>query len=238
MSLNKTAFAISARIGSKRIKKKNIKNFNGKPIILYPLETAMESGLFDEIIVSSDDFGTLAIADKNNSITSHRRAIPEHQNLSEALTKIISGNSLVEKGFSKIVLSLATAVFYTEFDLITALNKHVEGTNTICVVPYSHPIERAMHLKFKPKEGSYLYMNPEMKSRDTQSFATNYHDAGQFYIVDIKHFMSCKKIISNKSRPYFINPEYVVDIDNPSDWKRAEWSYKAFTAELDSLSAS
>lgn len=221
---------IPARKNSKRIPGKNIRDFLGRPIIEYAIETTIESGLFENegIIILTDNSNLDKYIEKYNIRVVARN--PEFANdnstLSETLFDVLDESKLQKDEYfypfpKEICLLLPCAVFTSPNDLIES-HRLLEGRNAVIpVVPYPHPIERAFYIDNKRLKMAA----PEFQFTRTQDLATHYHDAGQFYWLDTGSFLKQKKIFMDNSAPYIMQ---AIDIDTEEDWKKAEnmlWSY-------------
>lgn len=208
----KNLCVIPARAASKRIPNKNIRDFNGSPIIEYPLNQAIKSKMFDKIMITTDDkqimrdYGEFAYARSPMSAT-------DKATLTEALLDL-GADHLSQ--YDYVCLLLPTAVFITKDDIIKSyeIAKHRQATVTL--MKYGHPIERAFVLN-----GSNAKMaNEKLMFTRTQDIKEYYHDAGQFYWLNIKDLLRQKKIYMIDLGYYKI--DYCIDIDNEEDWKNAE----------------
>lgn len=205
---------IPARTASKRIPNKNIKYFNGFPIIEYPYHTALDSGLFKEIIISTD-------SDKIHEMFKVRCPVirrPAH--LAEDKTPLIDVvlHAIEETGFKKIknvCLMLPTSVFVKEEDLKKASKMLNNKDAVISVCEFPHPIERGFFMN----NALLKMIMPEHRNTRTQDLPKKYYDAGQFYWMDYESLMEQKKIFMDRLVPYIM---HAIDIDDEQDWIRAE----------------
>lgn len=212
---------IPARGGSKRIPRKNIRDFLGKPIIAYSIETALESNLFDEIMVSTDDAEIAEVAKKYGAKVPFMRSIEmadDYATLSDVVEEVKETYQEKEKSFDNICCILPTAPFVNAsilkkgFSLLSENN--VDSVRPI--VRFSYPIQRAV----KMKNGLLEMFNPEYARTRSQDLEPAFHDAGQFY------WMRYIKAMRGERKLGFEIPEYVVqDIDTEEDWKVAELKF-------------
>jgi len=221
---SKSIAIIPARGGSKRIPRKNVKSFLGKPIIQYSIETAINSKCFDHILVSTDDpeISKLSkqlgaevpfLRSKKNSSDS---AMLDHV-VEEVLTKL-------DKQFSFLCCILPTAPFITD-TVIKETREMISSNSVDTVVPvvkFSFPIQRAFHIRNNLLE----MIHPENYHVRSQDLEPTYHDSGQFYWKSTKHFNKSKSLFSGKIKPYFLNEMVAQDIDTLEDWEIAEFKYK------------
>lgn len=220
---------IPARGGSKRIPRKNIKEFCGKPMIAYSIEAALQSGCFDKIIVSTDDSEIAQVA------KSYGAEVPfiRPKELSNDYTGTIpvirhAIDWLVKQGSDpNLVCCLyATAPFVTAEYLQQGLQQ-LEETNAayaFTVTSYAFPIQRA--IKLNPELGVEMFDANNFNAR-SQDLEEAWHDAGQFYWGRVGAWLSEKIIFGADSTPVVLPRHRVQDIDTPEDWERAEWLFKA-----------
>lgn len=201
---------IPARYGSKRIKDKNIRPFCGKPIIEYAIESAFKSELFDMIIIYTNDIKIIADYPDLAVIRSQENA----NDIATLTDTLLEALGIYEK-FNNACLLLPTAVFTTSGDIIKAYNLLKDNDAVISVCKYSHPIERA----FRIYNDKFMFFSAFNEFRRTQDFPEAYHDAGQFYWLNVKAFKEQKRIFMGNSHPYIMD---AIDIDNESDWIKAE----------------
>ncbi len=214
---------IPARIGSKRIKKKNIKLFFDKPLISYSIDLAKKSKLFDNIIVSTDDNEIKDISKEYGAEVPFLRP----KNLSDDFTPtlpVISHaiNECLNLGFNfkNVCCIYPTAPFVTISDLLSSFKLLNENKDYFCfpITEFPSSIFRSMTLydKFKVK---LLY--PENEQKRTQDLKIAYYDCGQFYWGTKFKWLNSKKVHSN-GMGYIIPNWRVIDLDTEEDWKRAE----------------
>ncbi len=225
---------IPARGGSKRIPKKNIKSFLGKPIIAYSILAALESGLYDEVMVTTDCDEIAETAVKYGARTPFIRS---RKNSSDVATTV---DVLVE------VLNWYRDCENTKFDLGTCiyacapfvnsvlLNQSVillEQRNADCVFPavaYSHPIQRAFEMK---GSGNIVPFTEGDSEGRTQDLAKTYHDAGMFYTFQVEKLITTKSLRTSETFAIAISELQAQDIDTPEDWFLAEMKYRLFGNE-------
>ncbi|WP_395344356.1 pseudaminic acid cytidylyltransferase [Ningiella sp. W23] len=225
---------IPARGGSKRIPNKNIKVFNGKPIIAYSIETAINSGLFDEVIVSTDSKVIADISKQYGASVPFMRPADisdDHASTMDVILHAIEYMQLHYQSVTHCCCIYATAPFLTSdvvkqaYDTLNlAQTQHDDSTDapkpcfafTVC--EYLFPVQRALTYQ----QGKLAPMYPEHRNTRSQDLVPAYHDAGQFYWGTIEGFKSQKPVFSEYSLP-IIQPHYLVqDIDTLDDWRRAE----------------
>jgi N-acylneuraminate cytidylyltransferase len=219
---------IPARGGSKRIPRKNIKNFLGKPIIIYSIEQALKLDLFDEVMVSTDDIEIANIALTNGANVPFMRTMKNSNDFAttaEVLIEVINEYSKNGFYFENICCYYPTAPFVNTRRLkegFELLNKEqVDSVLPICAFDYS--IWRSL----KQNENGYLSFNwQEHEITRSQDLPVAFHDAGQWYWIKTKSLMTQKKIITSHSRGIELDFMEVQDIDNLHDWKIAEFKYE------------
>lgn len=218
---------IPARGGSKRIPYKNIKSFFGKPIISYSIEIAKKSQLFDDIIVSTDDFKIAEISKENGANVPCMRSEKnsnDYASLSDVLEEVKSYDLVREFNYEYICCILPTSPFITTNNLNSALDLLIKNNfdSVRPVVEYQYPIHRSFKL-----ESNKVVMNfPENSIKRTQDLVNSYHDAGQFY------WIKGNKRLSNLNKGAIIVDSFFnQDIDTKDDWIQAEHKYKIFLQE-------
>ncbi len=218
---------IPARGGSKRIPRKNIRAFDGKPIISYPIIAAIESNCFDEIMVSTDDEEIAEIARNYGAkIPFYRSAKTSNDtaSLHEVVEEVLSYYHAMGKCFDFFCCILPTTPFITNERIkeVLTLIKSDSFDSAFPVVRYSYPIQRGLFLD----NGFIKMLHPENYSKRSQDFEHIYHDSGQFYWVRISEFMNEKRFFLPRSSAIIIPESEAHDIDTIEDWKIAELKYK------------
>jgi N-acylneuraminate cytidylyltransferase len=219
---------ITARGGSKRIPKKNIKDFLGKPIMAYSIEAALKSALFEEVMVSTDSEEIAQVAVQYGASVPFMRSEAtsnDYAGTADVLREVIAEYKKLGKTFDLTCCIYPTAPFVTDIKLKAAL-KAMEENNADSltpVVPFSYPPQRA----FVVRGGSLEYQYPEYKSARSQDLEPIYHDCGQFYFYKTDVLMGTS-VGTGKRLPLIMPEEEVQDIDNFSDWNLAEIKYKKF----------
>jgi pseudaminic acid cytidylyltransferase len=218
---------IPARGGSKRIHRKNIKSFFGKPIIAYSIETALNSQLFDEVMVSTDDEEIAEIARSYGAKVPFLRsadASNDFATTAEVIEEVIHSYEKEGKSFSYGCCIYPTAPLVQEKalkDAFTLLQD--KGYDTVFpVLRYSYPIWRSLKL-----ENSRAIMNwPEYLNSRSQDLQPAFHDAGQFYFFNVPQFKQKRTLFTEDSGTIELTELEAQDIDNLTDWKLAELKYK------------
>ncbi len=219
---------IPARGGSKRIPRKNIKNFMGKPMIAYSIEAAQKSGCFDKIIISTDDSEIASVAEGCGAEVPFIR--PEELADDFAGTTPVIKHALEwldanQKTYEYVCCIYATAPFIQPQFLTEAFEKLISTGAEYCfpVTSYPSPIQRSLKINSQQRLEMFY---PENFTKRSQDLEEAYHDAGQFYWGKSEAFKALKPLFSEIAVP-FILPRYLVhDIDTPEDWERAEKMWK------------
>lgn len=224
----KTIAIITARGGSKRIPKKNIKEFCGKPIIAYSIEAAVNSGLFSEVMVSTDSEEIAEIARKYGAKVPFLRSEATSNDFAttrDVLVEVLDRYAEMGESFDIMTCIYPTAPFVTAQKLKSAVEL-LAGSDADAVMPvvaYSFPPQRAMVVR----EGCLEYQYPEHRNTRSQDLEPIYHDCGQFYVYRADVYMG-KKAGSGKTLPIEMPEAETQDIDNLSDWMIAEIKYERF----------
>lgn len=213
---------IPARGGSKRILRKNIKDFLGKPIIAYSIELARSSGMFHEIMVSTDDDQIAEIAKSYGASVPFFRSAEnssDHAILNDVLSETITAYRKIGHQYDFICMILPTAPLIRVAVLKDAyhLLKSENYDSVRPLVKFSYPIQRA----FRFQDNKIVMIHPEYKATRSQDLEPAYHDAGQFY------WINKNKTLLDEHKGGLIIPEIEAqDIDQEEDWVIAETKYK------------
>ena len=217
---------IPARGGSKRIPRKNIKDFLGKPIIAYSIETALKSGLFDEVMVSTDDEEIAEIALQFGAKIPFMRSDINANDFAttyEVIAEVLKNYKERGTTFDKACCIYPCAPFISAEKLTEASEKLKIFDTVFPIVRYGFPIQRALQ---KDSTDSICFIQPEFELSRSQDLEASFHDAGQYYWFTIKSFLANKSIISKNTGGVLLSEMEVQDIDNEIDWKLAELKYK------------
>ena len=218
---------IPARGGSKRIPRKNIKEFCGKPMIAWAITTALESELFDHVIVSTDDEEIAAISIKWGAETPFSRPAELADDLTPTVPVIAHAVKACLDNAWEVKSACCIypcAPFLQVDDLIIAFDL-LQKNNADFVYPvteYAHPIQRAMR---QLPGGQMQFISPENELTRTQDLEKSYHDSGQFYWGRASAWLEHRRMHTD-GLGMTIPSWRVVDIDSMDDWKRAEDIYK------------
>ena len=226
-----TLCIIPARGGSKRIPRKNIKPFNGKPMIAYSIEAALESGCFTRVAVSTDDEEIAAVARQYGAETPFMRPPELADDFTGTMDVIAHAIHAVKPYVPAYVCCLyATAPFVLAEDLRNSRDKllHSDADYCFAVTNYEFPIQRAIKID---EEGRVSMFDEQYMNMRSQDLIPAWHDAGQFYWGKTQAWLNKKVVYSSAGLAYPLPRHRVQDIDNEDDWIRAEWMYKAMLLE-------
>lgn len=219
---------ITARGGSKRIPRKNIRLFCGRPIIAYSIAAALDSGCFDEVMVSTDDEEIAAVARDCGAQVPFMRSPAtsnDHATTAAVLLEVLA--SYAQRGHrpAHACCLYPTAPFVTKDNLRACrdlLASRPGAQTAFPVVRFSFPIQRALRMQ----DGLVSWFQPEHACTRSQDLEPAYHDAGQFYWVRVAEFMQSKNLLTPGSAGLELPEWQVQDIDNEDDWIVAEMKYR------------
>ena len=222
----RTLAIILARGGSKRIPLKNIKPFCGKPIIAYSIDAALSSGLFDEVMVSTDSEQIAAIAKQYGAKVPFLRttsAASDSATTAEALMEVIQAYKERGEAFDYACCLYPTAPFVSGDKLIHAFDYLRQGkfSSVFPVMSFGYPIWRAQ----KIEDGKLKMFYPEFKDARSQDLPSAYHDAGQFYFFNVDALLAEQTLFMSNSGGIVIDETEGQDIDTLTDWAIAEAKY-------------
>jgi N-acylneuraminate cytidylyltransferase len=215
---------IPARGGSKRIPKKNIKGFCGKPMIAWPIVAARESGLFDHVIVSTDDADIAAVAVHWGAEAPFQRPsalADDYTGTTDVIAHAVRWASDQSWPLDAVCCIYATAPFVQPRDLDRGLRALESGqwAYAFAATSFSAPVYRAFG---QHSDGGVQMLFPEHFLTRSQDLPLVLHDAGQFYWGRPSAWIEGKRIFDRHSLPVIIPRWRVQDIDDEDDWKRAE----------------
>lgn len=225
---------IPARGGSKRIPRKNIRPFMGKPIIAYSIEVALQSGLFDEVMVSTDDDEIAQLARQYGAQVPFMRSAEtanDYATMENVIEEVLGKYKEEGREFDSFCCLFSTAPFLTSETLKKSYIA-MESSGSASILPvlrYSYPIQRALHLK----AGRLVMREPEHIHTRSQDLEPMYHDAGLFYWMKIPEFLFEKEILCSATAMYELSELEVQDIDTEEDWRLAELKYKILHENID-----
>jgi N-acylneuraminate cytidylyltransferase len=215
---------IPARAGSKRIPRKNIRDFAGKPIIAWSIEAALNCGQFDHVVVSTDDDEIKEIAESYGALVPFMRPEALSDDFTPTAPVVSHAIRMAESiwGEQKYVCCLyATAPFVFDSDIRLAKEKLVKDGNDFVFPITSFPFPIYRSVKLLPNENLEMFF-PEHALSRSQDLEESYHDAGQFYWGKRESWLAEKPIMSSNSAGIIIPRIRVQDIDTFEDWQTAE----------------
>ena len=225
---------IPARGGSKRIPRKNIKNFCGKPIIAYSIEAALQSNCFDKVIVSTDDQEIADIAIQYGAEVPFLRSkdlADDFTGTTAVIADSIRKLSLASYDYDYTCGLYATAPFVRVADLRYAVEELVihKSKYIFAVTEYPFPIQRAIMLH----EDNHVSMfDDDHFNTRSQDLISAWHDAGQFCWGDSQSWLDHKQVFTPESRAIKLPRYRVQDIDTIDDWLMAEYMYRAIESMI------
>jgi pseudaminic acid cytidylyltransferase len=223
---------IPARGGSKRIPRKNVKEFCGKPMIVWAIDTARESKLFDHIVVSTDDQEIARIANIHGATTPFLRPLELSDDLTPTVPVVAHAiQECMSLGWNAdYVCCIYPCVPFLVVDDLKKSFNIVKTTNSQFIYPvaeYAHPIQRAMR---QLKSGQMEFFSPQHELTRTQDHEKSYYDTGQFYWGKASSWLNHKKMHTDGLGMPIPNWR-AIDIDNNDDWKRAELIFRSLISD-------
>ncbi|UFQ01806.1 pseudaminic acid cytidylyltransferase [Pseudomonas fitomaticsae] len=220
---------IPARGGSKRIPRKNLKPFDGVPMIVRSIRTALDSGLFEQVVVSTDDAEIADVARANGAHVPFMRPAELADDFTGTAAVIVHAlQQLPAFDYACCVYATAPLLqarfLHQGFEL---LEQHPDKSFAFSVTDFGFPVQRALTLD---GQGALTALYPEFRNTRSQDLPTAFQDAGQFYWGRSEAWLGGEVLYSPASLPVIL-PRYLVqDIDTAEDWKRAEYLYAALRA--------
>lgn len=223
----KSVAVITARGGSKRIPRKNIKPFLGKPILEYSIEAALAADMFHEVMVSTDDEEIAAVAKRAGAkvpFMRSQKASDDFATTADVIDEVLCAYERIGMSFGYVCCIYPTAPFVTANAIKTAmmLLEQEQADSVIPVVKFSFPPQRGVVIE----DGRLAPKWKECMNMRSQDLEPLYHDCGQFYCLNAASFRKQKAIWMEKSVPFIQDPMTVQDIDTLEDWKLAEMKYR------------
>ncbi len=219
---------IPARGGSKRIPRKNIRPFLGRPILAYSIEAALASGCFDEVMVSTDDTEIAAIA-RNCGATvpfpREARTTGDYAGFDEVVHEVLTRYRAQGRRFAYACALFATAPLATSSHLVRGyemLQADPALTGVLPVLRFSFPVQRALVLR----DDRAPMLQPEHYHTRSQDLEPAYHDAGQWYWLNIEKFLPSRELMGPNSAAVVLSALEAQDIDNEEDWALAELKFQ------------
>lgn len=224
---------ITARGGSKRIPGKNIRPFCGKPMIAYSIQAALDAGLFDEVMVSTDSEEIADIArmyGANVPFYRSEKTSGDYASTADALLEVLAEYETLGRTFAYMACIYPTAPFVTAEKLKDGfwLMQEKHAAAVMPVVAFSYPPQRAYILE----NGRLCMRHKENFNRRSQDLEKMYHDCGQFYLYETARFQKFRGQITEGIVPIIVDEMEVQDIDHETDWKLAELKYRMMVNEI------
>lgn len=221
---------IPARGGSKRIPRKNIRDFLGKPILSYSIEIAQRSGLFDEVMVSTDDPEIAALALQYGASVPFTRSLEasnDHATTFQVIEEVINEYKNRNSSFNYGCCIYPTAPLLKPETLQEGYHLMLSNRYDVVlpVLEFSFPIWRSL-VNHPDQPHKVMFQWPENSTKRSQDLPRSFHDAGQFYWLNIPAILQKKMLLTDNIGAVFVNEIDAQDIDNLSDWNLAEFKYK------------
>lgn len=218
---------IPARGGSKRIPRKNIRDFAGRPILAWPIAAARDSGLFDTVMVSTEDDEIAAVARDAGAEVPFLRSpatADDHSTLLDVLAEVVATYQARGQTFDTVCCLLATAALVTPDGLKRGhdLFRSGEFDSVFPVVRFGSPIQRALR---RDAAGHTAMLAPEHYASRSQDLEPAFHDAGQFYWISAAACLAKTPTFSGRAGGFEVESTEAQDIDTPTDWRLAELKF-------------
>lgn len=226
---------IPARGGSKRIPRKNIRPFLGKPVIAYSIEAAINSGLFDEVMVSTDDAEIAEVARSYGAIVPVLRSpknSDDHATTADVLLEVLEFYKSKNETFDFACCLYPVAPFIDSKKLNSGFSTLINGDydTVMPVTEFSYPIQRS----YAMSEGNNLSMvQPEHKNSRSQDLEKRFHDTGQFYWFQVERFLEKRNLITDNLGAMTVSEMEVQDIDTETDWQIATLKFQIIHKDED-----
>lgn len=223
----KTAAIITARGGSKRIPRKNIKEFCGKPIMAYSIEAALNAGVFNTVMVSTDDREIAETAKRYGAEVPFFRSEKtsnDYATTYQVLEEVLEEYEKRGECFDSVCCIYPTAPFLSPARLKSAMEllEETKADSVLPVVKFSFPPQRGVILE----DGYLKFKWPEHRLTRSQDLEPFYHDVGQFYCVNTASFKVQHMLVMEKTVPVIMSEMEIQDIDTEEDWQLAELKYR------------
>lgn len=217
---------ITARGGSKRIPRKNVKSFCGRPILLYSIEAALESGCFDEVMVSTEDAEIAQLAKGAGASVPFLRSektAGDFATSADVIEEVLREYAERGQEFDYACILYPTAPFVTGEKLKKAMDMLLEedADSVLPIVQYSFPPQRA----FVSKDGRIRFAHEEYAKTRSQDLEPMYHDCGQFCCFSTELFLTKRTLVTDNTLGIVCPESEVQDIDTFEDWHLAELKY-------------
>lgn len=223
-----TVAIITARGGSKRIPRKNVRPFRGKPMLVWPLQAALACGRFDEVMVSTDDPEIAGIARQYGAsvpFLRSARTADDFASTPDVLMEVLETHRSRGITFETACCIYPTAPFLTPQALNDGYDRLQSGSFDVVmpVVAFSYPILRSLK---RHESGQIELTWPENLNRRSQDLPPSYHDAGQFYWFRVEAFLRDRVLLGPNTGSILLPETHVQDIDSEADWSLAEFKHQ------------
>lgn len=228
MSAERLLAVIPARGGSKRIPRKNIRLFAGRPILCWPIKAALESGLFDTVMVSTEDDEIATIAREAGAAVPFMRSTEtadDNSSLLDVLAEVVARYSTQGQDFDVVCCILPTAMLISAKGLQRGHDMFATGAydSVFPVAPFSAPIQRALR---RDEAGLISMFHPEHYGSRSQDLERGYYDAGQFYWMRSQACLDRVPTFGGRAGSFVLDETEVQDIDTEADWRLAEMKHR------------
>lgn len=229
MTSSKTTVAIiTARGGSKRIPRKNIRPFRGKPMLVWAIEAAQKSGAFDEVMVSTDDQEIADVARAAGAVVPFIRSAAtsdDYSTTADVLLEVLDSYAKIGRTFDMACCLYPCSPLVTPDDLLNGRDEMIAGGFDVFfpLCAFSFPIWRSMK---RTEDGRFLMNFPENLNERSQDLPPAYHDAGQWYWFDTETFLRTKVLMGENTGGVVLSEMRVQDIDSQEDWDLAELKHE------------
>jgi len=219
---------IPARGGSKRIPRKNVRLFAGRPIIAYPIDAALQSGCFDEVMVSTDDAEIATVARDCGAVVPFVRSAEnstDYAGSNDVFAEVLQRYAAAGRKFEFACGIYPTAALLTPARLREGLERLQSDETLTTVLPvqrFSFPIQRAVALR----NGRVTMFQPEHFKSRSQDLEPAFHDAGQWYWLRVEAFLRTRELMGPNCAALVLSEREAQDIDNEEDWVAAEMKYQ------------
>jgi pseudaminic acid cytidylyltransferase len=218
---------IPARGGSKRIERKNIKEFYGKPILAFAIQNAIQSELFSEVMVSTDDDEIASVAVNHQALVPFKRSpsnADDYATLTDVILEVILKYKEQGKEFDTICCILPTAALISQARLAEGHQKLVNEqlSSVIPVIKFAYPIQRAL----KNNNGLLTMREPEYMVARSQDLEAFFHDSGQFYWIRTESLLKEKTVFTKNTGFIELQETEAQDVDTLMDWEMLKVKYE------------
>lgn len=224
----RTIAIIPARGGSKRIPGKNVKEFEGQPIIAYSIRAALGAGCFDEVMVSTDSEEIAAVARRYGASVPFLRSektSDDYATTADVIREVLDRYAALGEKFDALCCIYATAPFVMPFRLREGMRilESGEREGAFTCVEYSYPVQRGLEIH---PDGRIAMRWPEYAGARSQDLQKTYHDAGQFYFSTVEAFLRDGSLWGSNTAPIVLSELDVQDLDTETDWRLAEMKFR------------